>query len=60
MAKHTQTIRQQQPTNCLSVFDHIVEGYSQGYKSFKENSNIGYKYEYPSKRTICFVLAFNN
>ena len=24
MVKHTQTIRQQQPTNCLSMFDHIV------------------------------------
>ena len=25
MAKHTQTIRRQQATNCLSVFDHFVE-----------------------------------
>ena len=24
MVKNTQTIRRQQPTNCLSVFDHIV------------------------------------
>ena len=24
MAEHTQTIRWQQPTNCLSVFDHRV------------------------------------
>ena len=24
MVKHTQTIRPQQPTNCLSVFDHFV------------------------------------
>ena len=24
MVKHTQTIRQQQTTNCLSVFDHFV------------------------------------
>ena len=24
MAKHTQTIRQLLPTNCLSVFDHFV------------------------------------
>ena len=24
MVKHTQTIRQQQPTNCLSVFNHFV------------------------------------
>ena len=25
MVKHTQTIRQQQPANCLSVFDHSAE-----------------------------------
>ena len=24
MVKHTQTIRQQKPTNCLSVFDHFA------------------------------------
>ena len=24
MVKHTQTIRRQQPTNCLSASDHIV------------------------------------
>ena len=24
MVKHTQRIRRQQPTNCLSVFDHFV------------------------------------
>ena len=24
MVKHTQIIRRQQPTNCLSVFDHFV------------------------------------
>ena len=24
MIKHTQTIRRQQPTNCLNVFDHFV------------------------------------
>ena len=24
MAKHIHTIRRQQPTNCLSVFDHFV------------------------------------
>ena len=25
MVRHTQTICQQQPTDCLSVFDHFVE-----------------------------------
>ena len=24
MVKHTQIIRRQEPTNCLSVFDHFV------------------------------------
>ena len=24
MVKHTQTIRRQQPTNCLGIFDHFV------------------------------------
>ena len=24
MVKHTDTIRRQDPTNCLSVFDHFV------------------------------------
>ena len=24
MVKHTQTIRRQEPTNCLNVFDHFV------------------------------------
>ena len=24
MVKHTQAIRRQQPTNCLSVFDHFL------------------------------------
>ena len=32
MLKHTQTISGQQPTNCLSVFDHFV---SLGLKVFK-------------------------
>ena len=26
MVKHTQTIRRQQPTNCLRVFDHFLSG----------------------------------
>ena len=25
MVKHTQTIRRQKPTNCLSVFDYFAE-----------------------------------
>ena len=26
MVKYTETIRRQQPTNCLSVFDHVFFG----------------------------------
>ena len=30
MVKHIQTIRQQEPTNCLNVFDHFVGLASKG------------------------------
>ena len=33
MVKHTQTIRRQQPTNCLSVFIHFVRLALKGIKS---------------------------
>ena len=33
MVKHTQTIRRQQPANCLSVFDHLVKLALKGFKS---------------------------
>ena len=36
MVKHTQTIRRQQPTNCLSVFDHFV---NLALKGLKKNEN---------------------
>ena len=32
MVKHTQTIRRQQPTNCLSVFDHFMRLALKGFK----------------------------
>ena len=32
MVKHTQTIRRQQPTNCLSVFNHFVALVLKGLK----------------------------
>ena len=50
MVKHTQTIRRQTPTNCLSVFDHFVglvlkelyfwQGakYTRGIDAFKDRS----------------------
>ena len=34
MVKHTQTIRRQKPTNCLSVFDHFV------WLVFKRSKNL--------------------
>ena len=33
IVKHTQTIRRQQPTNCLSMFDHFVELALKGLKN---------------------------
>ena len=38
MVKHTQTVRRQKPTNCLSVFDHFVELAIKGLTSFLHNS----------------------
>ena len=34
MVKHTQAIGRQQPTNCLSVFDHFVELSLKGLNHF--------------------------
>ena len=39
MAKHTQTIRQQQPTNFLSVFDHFVGFALKGLKEISFTNN---------------------
>ena len=35
MGKHTQTIRRQKPTNCLSVFDHFVRLAVEGLTQFR-------------------------
>ena len=34
MVKYNQTIRQQKPTNCLSVFNHFLEFALKGLKSY--------------------------
>ena len=39
MVKHTQTIRRQQPTNCLSVFDHFVGLAFKGLKDKQKFQN---------------------
>ena len=49
MVKHSQTIRRQKPTNCLSVFDHFVNLALKGLKFSKftflwVNYQINYKY----------------
>ena len=36
MVKHTQTIRRQQPTNCLSVFHHFLKLALEGLTLFTE------------------------
>ena len=42
MVKHTQKIRRQQSTNCLSVFDYFVElalkGLTESYTKIKETA----------------------
>ena len=37
MVKHTQIIRRQKPTNCLSVFDHFVGLALKGLKNMLIN-----------------------
>ena len=37
MVKHTQTIRRQEPTNCLNVFDHIVGSALKGLTIFAKS-----------------------
>ena len=60
MVKHTQAIRRQRPTNCLSVFDHFVGLAFKGFKTlflltgwgdafstyakFSRKTNISYPY----------------
>ena len=36
MVKHTKTIRRQQPTNCLGVFDHLMGLVLKGLKEIME------------------------
>ena len=40
MVRHTQTICQQQPTYCLSIFDHFVE---LAFKLLNENWSLFFK-----------------
>ena len=47
MVKHTQTIRRQQPTNCLSVFDHFVRLALKGLKAIVNPS-----FNIPLKKNI--------
>ena len=39
IVKHTQTIRQQQPANCLSVFDHCLGLAFKGLILTNDNQN---------------------
>ena len=43
MVRHTQTIRRQHLTSCLSVFDHFVELALKGLM-FNKNNRIGIKW----------------
>ena len=44
MVKHTQIIRRQQATNCLSVFDHFVGLALKGLTGFSRYLSVGVKY----------------
>ena len=64
MFKHTQTIRQQQPINCLSVFDHFVGLAFKVLRLQDRNSNMSWRlmqfYTLSGghcQRTQCFVLS---
>ena len=54
MAKHSQTIRQQQPTNCLSVFSHFVGLALKGLTCF---SNVLVSIVYGGSHCLKYVLS---
>ena len=54
MVKHTQTIRQLLPTNCLSMFDHFAGLALKGLNNFHRNIQFTYETEYN------FKLAFSD
>ena len=43
MVKHTQTIRPQEPTNCLNVFDYFVGLALKGLTEINKNTKVGRK-----------------
>ena len=43
MVKHTQTIRPQEPTNCLNVFDYFVGLALKGLIEINKNTKVGQK-----------------
>ena len=50
MVKHTQTIRREQPMNCLSMFDHLVglafKGLKQMVKIVKIKSGLDINWKF--------------
>ena len=58
MVKHTQTIRRQQPTNCLTVFDHFVGLALEGLLGIRKY----FRYNFMNIKYIgnrCCFLIFN-
>ena len=55
MVKHTQTIRRQQPKNCLSVFDPfmglLLKGLT-GHKQIWPSANFFFSFTIKSKKTL--------
>ena len=56
MAKHTQTIRRQQPMNCLGVFDHFVGLAINGLTSSVKKLNLVLAF----KHSRVFVISPSN
>ena len=56
MVKHTQTIRQLLPTNCLSMFDHFAGLALKGLNNFHHNIQFTYETEYNFKLAFLDVM----
>ena len=62
MVKHTQNIRRQHPTNCLSVFDHFVRlaikglSFALHFKDPRFNQEVDKKTGYNTKSILCMPV----
>ena len=59
MVKYTQTIRQQQPTNCLSIFEHFVGLALKGFMSKKAAKSEAYSEPSQTSKIEFFAKILN-